>query len=111
MTVETTDHFFAKIAVPSARELLLRGAGRVEPGRGAGRGLRGERGGKMTKSECGMTSGCPEWRFQNRLGPLEDGGGEIHEAVSTFTSLAFLPAGPGFIRRNKNAWHLLPMMT
>ena len=51
MMVETTDHFFAKIAVLSARRLLLRGEGRVEPGRG----VRGER-----NDEFGMPN--DEWR-------------------------------------------------
>jgi hypothetical protein len=51
MMVETTDHFFAKIAVLSARRLLLRGEGRVEPGRG----VRGER-----NDEFGIWN--DEWR-------------------------------------------------
>lgn len=45
----------------AARKLLLRGRSRVEPGRRAGTGCEGvwgERGEKMTKSECGMTNGA-----------------------------------------------------
>ncbi len=81
----------------TARKLLLRGPGRVGPGvewrRGVG-GMGGERGGGTTNSECGMTNGGPEWRFQAGFGPLEDGWGRIHDAISTLMSIASLSAAP-----------------
>jgi hypothetical protein len=46
-----------------------------------------------------MSNDGPEFQFRAGFEATCDGGGEIHDTISTLMSIAFLPAVPRFFRQ------------